>query len=220
MDSKKLSLKRKAIIHAKTQEERKTRILGKTKLNLKKKRSKTATRKGKVKFIKPGYKKSTYARVKGKAVNKLHFETDLLGMASSGQEKTNRTKASSTKGKAKGGTTKTTSTMASNAKAKSASKAKGKAKSGSKATSTKSNASSIKGNAYTGPIKTIFKKKVKVKASKAPEGVSSKVMKNGATITRSVAKIKFGRKVLWEREDFQDAVKLAKSQARKKKKKQ
>jgi len=232
MKPKKLSLKRKAIIHAKTHEEKKERILGKTKLNLKKKRTKPSIKKETIaKLVKPGYKKATYKGIKGKAVNKLHFETDLLGTASSEKEKTNRTKSStsSSKSTAKGGT-KTTSTMASKAKARSTAKgkatakSKAKAKSGSKAkgsskaSSSKAKTSSARGKAYTEPIKTVFKSKVKVKASKAPAGVTSKVMKNGTTITTSVAKIKCGKKILWERADFQATAKLAKSQSRKKRK--
>ncbi len=221
MESKKSSLKRKAIIHAKTVKDRKTRISGKAKLNLKKQRAtpKDEEVTNKKTFVKPGYKKSTYAGKKGEAVNKLHFETDLLGMASSKDEKTTKAKASSAKSKAKG-KTKPTSTMATKAKpapkSKSKVKASAKAKRGKAKTSTKAKA--LKGKAYAEPIKTVFKSKVKVKASKAPEGLSSKVMKNGTTITSSVAKIKCGRKVLWERADFQAAVKTARSQSRKKKK--
>ena len=219
MNTKKSSLKRKAIIHAKTAEDRKKRILGKTKLNLRKKQTTTVDKEvtNKKTHTKPGYKKATYAGTKAAAVNKLHFETDLLGTASSTDEKTTKAKASSTKNKAKG---KTKTTMATNTKPASKVKASAKAKKGEAKTGTKAKgkANAIKGTPYTDIIKSVFKSKVKVKASKAPEGVASKVMKNGTTITSSVAKIKLGRKVLWERENFQDTVKLAKSQSRKKKK--
>ena len=219
MNTKKSSLKRKAIIHAKTAEDRKKRILGKTKLNLRKKQTTTVDKEvtNKKTHTKPGYKKATYAGTKAAAVNKLHFETDLLGTASSTDEKTTKAKASSTKNKAKG---KTKTTMATNTKPAPKVKASAKAKKGEAKTGTKAKrkANAIKGTPYTDTIKSVFKSKVKVKASKAPEGVASKVMKNGTTITSSVAKIKLGRKVLWERENFQDTVKLAKSQSRKKKK--
>ncbi len=98
------SLKRKAIIFAKTAEDRKKRLKGKANITLAKKRNKLTTRvseakdpKSTAKYQKPGYQTPSYKGAKGKAVSKLHFEQDLLGANSS---ETSKAKASSTKAKA------------------------------------------------------------------------------------------------------------------------
>jgi len=164
MDGKKImSLSRKAVIYAKTAEDRKKRLLEKNKPTLAKKRQTSkksvhpvvaitkATKKRKT-----GYKKPTYSGAKEKAVSKLHFESDLLGAAA--------TDTAGRKGKGKKTATKTKTGTSKVSTSKTGSKGK---KGGKTSTSTGYSVETLKdGSTITRRVikitlddKTIWKRK-------------------------------------------------------------
>ena len=191
-DKKIMSLSRKAVIYAKTAEDKKKRLLDKNKPTLEKKRKATKktlhpivakTTASKVK--KAGYKKPTYGAVKEKAVSKLHFESDLLGTADSD--------ATNAKGKTKGtGKGKTT---ASKTKTGTSKTKAGTSKTKTSTSKTKTGTSKGSTSKTGSKTKTGGKKGSKTNTS---TGYSVETLKDGSTITRRVIKITHNKKTIWE----------------------